>query len=214
MTDDAATSGYRYRNALPSHAHAILLPAVRRELTALQGALPQARRRLFDLGCGNGSVGAVLHGDGRNLSGIDPSVEGIVAARGAYTFLEVEAGSPYDDFAGRFGRFPVVVSLEVVEHVYASRHYARTLFDILEPGGTAIISTPYHGYWKNLVLAVTGKMDRHFTVLWEYGHIKFRSIETLTSLLKETGFEDPRFVRVGRVPPLAKSMIAITRLPV
>jgi 2-polyprenyl-6-hydroxyphenyl methylase/3-demethylubiquinone-9 3-methyltransferase len=104
-----------------------------------------------------------------------------------------------------------VLSLEVVEHVYAPRDYARTVFDLLEPGGVAIISTPYHGYWKNLALAVTGRMDAHFTALWDHGHIKFWSITTLSELLREAGFVDVRFERVGRVPALAKSMIAVAR---
>jgi 2-polyprenyl-6-hydroxyphenyl methylase/3-demethylubiquinone-9 3-methyltransferase len=54
-------------------------------------------------------------------------------------------------------------------------------------------------------------MDMHFTALWEDGHIKFWSIETLSTLLREAGFRDIRFLRVGRIPPLAKSMIAIAR---
>ena len=54
-------------------------------------------------------------------------------------------------------------------------------------------------------------MDRHFTALWEHGHIKFWSIATLAELLREAGFKDVRFLRVGRIPALAKSMIAIAR---
>ena len=80
-------------------------------------------------------------------------------------------------------------------------------------GGTAILSTPYHGYWKNLALALTGRMDQHFTALWDHGHIKFWSMDTLGELLWEAGFVDVRFERVGRIPPLAKSMIAIARKP-
>lgn len=78
-------------------------------------------------------------------------------------------------------------------------------------GGVAIISTPYHGYWKNLALAVTGKMDRHFTALWDHGHIKFWSRKTLKKLLLEARFSDIKFVRVGRIPLFAKSMIAIVK---
>ncbi|GGC23871.1 hypothetical protein GCM10011363_45530 [Marivita lacus] len=107
----------------------------------------------------------------------------------------------------------MAISLEVVEHIYAPRDYARTLFDPVEPGGNAIVSTPYHGYLKNLAPALTGKMDRHFTAGWDHGHIKFWSIATLTQLLTEAGFEHIRFRRVGRVPQLAKSMIAIARKP-
>lgn len=103
------------------------------------------------------------------------------------------------------------MSLEVVEHVYFPRKYVATLYDLLEPGGVAIISTPYHGYWKNLALALTGKMDDHFTALWDYGHIKFWSFKTLRLLLEEAGFRDISFQRIGRIPILAKSMLAIAR---
>jgi hypothetical protein len=58
-------------------------------------------------------------------------------------------------------------------------------------------------------MALTGKMDNHFTALWDYGHIKFWSIKTLQQLLEEAGFMNIRFRRVGRIPALAKSMIAV-----
>jgi 2-polyprenyl-6-hydroxyphenyl methylase/3-demethylubiquinone-9 3-methyltransferase len=77
----------------------------------------------------------------------------------------------------------------------------------LKPGGALILSTPYHGYWKNLALAVTGKLDDHFTALWDGGHIKFWSRGTLAQLLEEAGFRVERFVGVGRLPFLWKSMI-------
>jgi fructose-1,6-bisphosphatase/inositol monophosphatase family enzyme len=73
------------------------------------------------------------------------------------------------------------------------------------------VSTPYHGYWKNLALALAGKLDNHFTALWDHGHIKFWSIATLRHLLQEAGFQSIAFHRVGRIPLLAKSMIAVAR---
>ena len=54
-------------------------------------------------------------------------------------------------------------------------------------------------------------MDAHFTALWGHGHIKFWSVKTLGELLREAGFIDIPFERVGRVPPLAMAMIAIAR---
>ena len=203
-------AGYRYNNAENSHAHAYLLPTLRGELAMLQ---KKHAPRLFDLGCGNGSVGALLSRDGWSVTGVDPSSEGIAEAREAYPHLRFDEGSAYDDLAAKYGQFPVVVSLEVVEHVYAPRDYARTLFDLLEPGGTAVVSTPYHGYLKNITLAITGKMDQHFTALWDHGHIKFWSLPTLTTLLKDAGFQNIRFHRVGRIPALAKSMIAVAEKP-
>ena len=91
--------------------------------------------------------------------------------------------------------------------------YAAALFSLLESGVSAIVSTPHHGYWKNLAMALTGKMDAHVTALWDHGHIKFWSIKTLGALLREAGFMDIRFERAGRVLGLAKAMIAIARKP-
>jgi 2-polyprenyl-6-hydroxyphenyl methylase/3-demethylubiquinone-9 3-methyltransferase len=145
---------------------------------------------------------------------VDPSESGIAQAHRNFPHLKLEVGSTELDLAAEYGRFPVVLSLEVVEHVFAPREYARRVFDLLEPGGVAILSTPYHGYWKNLALAASGKMDSHFTALWDYGHIKFWSIKTLGQLLRETGFTDLEFHRVGRFGPMAKSMISVSHKPV
>jgi 2-polyprenyl-6-hydroxyphenyl methylase/3-demethylubiquinone-9 3-methyltransferase len=75
----------------------------------------------------------------------------------------------------------------------------------------AIISTPYHGYLKNLALGVVGKWDAHFDPLWDGGHVKFFSVRTLRMLLTEAGFSNIRFIRVGRIPQLAKGMIAVAQ---
>jgi len=207
MTDTATDiSGYGYTDADLNDSHVYLLPALRTELGRLG-----VEKRLFDLGCGNGSIGAAVQRDGWDVTGVDVSAEGIAQARARHPHLKLRTGSAYDDLAGQYGTFPVVISLEVVEHLYDPRSYARTLISLLEPGGTAIVSTPYHGYWKNLVMALTGKMDAHFHALWDHGHIKFWSIPTLSTLLTEVGFANVRFLKVGRVPPLAKSMIAIAK---
>jgi 2-polyprenyl-6-hydroxyphenyl methylase/3-demethylubiquinone-9 3-methyltransferase len=209
QTAEIQPQGYTYEDAAETAAHGYLIPGLMRELERLR--LPVDKKRIFDLGCGNGATADYLTRRGFTVTGVDPSEEGIAQAKKAFPNLNLHLGSAYDDLASIYGQFPAVVSLEVVEHVYFPRKYAKGLYDLVEPGGTAIVSTPYHGYWKNLAMALTGTLDKHFTVLWNHGHIKFWSIRTLTQLLSETGFRDIRFSRVGRIPVLAKSMIAIAR---
>ncbi len=204
-------SGYTYTDPEPNASHGYLMPVLLKELASL--SLLPGQKRLFELGCGNGSVADVLTRQGFEITGIDASAQGIEQANQRYPHLNLKLGSAYDRLAATYGRFPVVVSLEVVEHLYAPRIFVRTLFDLVEPSGAAIISTPYHGYWKNLALALSGRLDDHFTALWDHGHIKFWSIDTLTQLLQEAGFQAITFRRVGRVPALAKSMIAVARKP-
>lgn len=145
------------------------------------------------------------------MVGVDPSPEGISLAQGADPNLTLEVGNAYEPLKERFGRFSVVTSLEVVEHVYYPRKFARCVADLLEKDGIAIISTPYHSYFKNVALAITGKMDSHFTALWDHGHIKFWSVKTLTELFAEVGLQREQVIRVGRNPLLAKSMILVFR---
>ena len=199
--------GYAYDSADFNDAHSYLLPDLAR---ILDRSRP---RRAFEMGCGNGAVANWCQSRGIEVTGIDFSESGIAQARLAYPGLALSVGSAYDDLAAVYGRFPVVISLEVVEHLYFPRKFAKSVFDLLEPGGLAIVSTPYHGYLKNLALAASGRLDAHFTALWDGGHIKFWSERTLRQLLAEAGFGSIAFRRVGRVRPLAKSMIATALKP-
>ncbi len=201
---------FKFDSADAEHTAQYLLPAV---LRILAGEGQSAKANIFDLGCGNGAMAELLRRHGYEVVGVDPSTSGIREANRAYPSLQLFVGSAYDDLAARFGRFQVVLSLEVVEHVYYPRKFAATLFSLVRPGGLAIVSTPYHGYLKNVGLALSGKLDSHFTALWDEGHIKFWSILTLKELLIEAGFSGISFQRAGRIPVFAKSMIAVARRP-
>jgi 2-polyprenyl-6-hydroxyphenyl methylase/3-demethylubiquinone-9 3-methyltransferase len=203
MTDE-----FEFASADAEHTAQYLLPAV---LRILAGEGESAKTSIFDLGCGNGATAEILQQHGYDIVGVDPSTSGIREAHRAYPNLKLFVGSAYNDLAARFGRFQVVLSLEVVEHVYYPRKFAATLFSLVRPGGLAIVSTPYHGYLKNVAMALSGKLDSHFTALWDEGHIKFWSILTLKKLLLEAGFGRISFQRVGRIPVFAKSMIAVAR---
>ena len=167
--------------------------------------------RVFDLGCGNGDTADLLVRKGYSVVGVDPSPSALELASINYPHIKLEHGDAYNDLATHYGQFPVVISLEVIEHCYYPKKYIQTVYNLLEDGGVAVISTPYHGYLKNLALAVTGRMDAHFTALWDYGHIKFFSIRTLTELCQEAGFKEILIKRIGRIPPLAKTMLVVLR---
>lgn len=203
---------YEYADADPRSAHECLWPALQQFLSSRFSSSGE-KLRAFDLGCGSGATCNLLAQLDFETVGVDVSESGIAQARSAYPDCRFEIASAYDDLEAQFGRFDVVISLEVVEHLYAPREFAKTIYSLLKPGGVCVISTPYHGYLKNVALAVTGKMDRHFTALWDGGHIKFWSFETMRQLLSEAGFEDLSFARVGRIPPLARSMIATGARP-
>jgi 2-polyprenyl-3-methyl-5-hydroxy-6-metoxy-1,4-benzoquinol methylase len=171
--------------------------------------------RVLDLGCGNGALSEHLLHWGYEVVGVDPSPSGILAAQDrcpTITFHQASA-DPSQLRAFHLKLFDVVVSTEVIEHVYAPRLWASAAFEVLKPGGLLICSTPYHGYFKNCALALSGKLDAHFTALWDGGHIKFWSLNTLSQLLKEAGFKVTAFRGAGRCPWLWKSMLIAARKP-
>jgi 2-polyprenyl-3-methyl-5-hydroxy-6-metoxy-1,4-benzoquinol methylase len=198
---------YQYKDAEPTWANAYLWPALRNVVE--KHVWPQ--RRAFDLGCGNGATCNMLSILGFDVTGVDTSETGIANGRKAYPHVKIHVGSAYDDLAAQYGTFPLVVSLEVLEHCMDPHAFAKAFLSLIAPGGIGFLSTPYHGYLKNLALAATGTMDRHFTALWPGGHIKFFSIATLGQLLRDAGAEEIRFMRVGRIPSLAKSMVAVVQ---
>ena len=209
MNEIASISGYRYADSRLNESHKYLLPTIEGILGDFENT--NKGRNLIDVGCGNGSVTKVMSLRGYSCVGLDASVEGVRLANETYPDINIFHGSAYDDLSSIHGTFDVVMSLEVVEHLYDPRKYATNLYSLVKEEGIAIISTPYHGYFKNLAMALTGKLDKHFTALWDHGHIKFWSVMTLTELLREAGFSKIQFHRVGRIPPFAKSMIAVAK---
>ena len=107
----------------------------------------------------------MLSGLGFATTGVDISTSGIEHARSTFPHVRCDIGSAYDDLASLYGTFDLVVSLEVVEHCLEPRTFSKTFMSLIAPGGIGVVSTPYHGYLKNLALALAGKMDSHFTAL-------------------------------------------------
>ena len=130
---------YAYHNALLNCSHGYLLPAVTKILEDLH--LSPDNQRLFELGCGNGSVANHLTEKGWDVTGVDPSRQGIALANRNYPNLKLFEGSAYDDLTAVYGQFPVVVSLEVVEHVYSPRKFAATLYSLVQGGGCDYFNT-------------------------------------------------------------------------
>lgn len=203
-----ATPEFVWEDAAVPDAHKYLVSPTVKVLGQL-GA-----RTVLDLGCGNGAFSALLQSRNFFVVGCDASESGIALARQAHPtveFFEHDVSNPLP--ASFAGAFDAVVSLEVVEHLLLPRHLIARAYSALRPGGVLIMSTPYHGYWKNLALALTNKFDAHWHPLRDFGHVKFFSRRTLSQLACETGFSVRDCMRVGRIPAFACSMILVAVKP-
>jgi 2-polyprenyl-3-methyl-5-hydroxy-6-metoxy-1,4-benzoquinol methylase len=195
---------YEYKAANHEVSHSYLKPVV----DSLVKDVP-AGSTVLDMGCGNGSFLSLYRDRTWKLYGTDFSSTGIEIAKNNYPDIEFILGDSQtsaEDLLNRVGPVDLVISTEVIEHLYNPKAFLRTAYDVLKPGGVMVVTTPYHGYLKNLTMAVMGQMDKHYTVLWDHGHIKFWSVQTLGKAIRDAGFERVGFKGAGRLPFLWKSM--------
>lgn len=169
--------------------------------------------RVLDAGCGDGNFTASLSKAGFQMSGFDGSEGGIAKARLKYPNIAFNCGSLYDDLCAPFGAgpFDAIVSIEVIEHLYSPRKFLQRARDALREDGLLIITTPYWGYLKNVLLALTNRMDRALTTRWEGGHIKHWSYSSLRLAIEENGFEFVAFHGAGRLPYCWNGMVMVAR---
>jgi 2-polyprenyl-3-methyl-5-hydroxy-6-metoxy-1,4-benzoquinol methylase len=171
--------------------------------------------RVCDVGSGNGALAGMLSACGYHVVGTEVDKDGVELATRTHPsvrFYNLGVGDDPSMVVGaEGGLFDVVVSTEVVEHLFSPHELPAFASKLLRPGGSLVISTPYHGFVKNMALSLTNKWDSHHTALWHGGHIKFWSRKTLTALLENEGFEVVEFHGAGRIPWLWKGMILVAR---
>lgn len=172
-------------------------------------------RTVCDLGCGNGYLAGQLGARGFTVLGIDASQTYIDIAQRHHASERVTFMKGLIDLdlarqlASSHAPFDLVVSSDVIEHLYDPVALLAAAHALLKPGGAAVIGTPYHGYLKNLAISVLGKWDQHHGVNWPGGHIKFFSVASLSSMIRQVGLNEPSFAFYGRFPGFWKNMIAV-----
>jgi 2-polyprenyl-3-methyl-5-hydroxy-6-metoxy-1,4-benzoquinol methylase len=204
---------YSYQTEVSGHHHDYLLKPLMEMISASAKRVEGKKVRILDIGCGNGSLSNLIAQQGYEVVGVEESESGVRIAQQSYPDCKFIAASIYDfPYQQLENSFDIIISTEVIEHLPYPRELAKVAKRCLKNDGAVILTTPYHGYFKNLVLAITGKLDKHFTVLWDGGHIKFFSVKTLSTLLLEQGFTDLQFKFAGRYPLLWKSMLVSGKL--
>jgi 2-polyprenyl-3-methyl-5-hydroxy-6-metoxy-1,4-benzoquinol methylase len=194
---------YGYHDAKPLHTFKYLQSPL---LSLLD---KNKNKSILDLGCGNGYLVNYLISQGYNAFGTDASGEGIAIARQTnpdrFFFQDLSTGKLPEGLQNV--KFDTIISTEVIEHLYDPEGFIYFCKQALKGKGEIILSTPYHGYLKNLALSLFNQWDAHLGPMWHGGHIKFWSKATLSRLLTDAGFNVIVFRGCGRVPYFWKSMI-------
>ncbi len=199
---------YGFTNDEPSHTFFYLQDVLFAMLNNDKG------RCILDLGCGNGHLVNYLLKQGYNAYGTDASENGIAIAKQEHPDRFFVQDLSTDELPEQLQKikFDTVISTEVIEHLYNPEGFIDFCKKALQQNGELIISTPYHGYLKNLMLSIFNKWDSHLGPTWHGGHIKFWSRKTLSKLLIDKGFSIVDFKGCGRMPYFWKSMVIKAKL--
>jgi len=163
------------------------------------GRRPLEGRTALDVGCGAGLLAEPLARLGAKVTATDAAPELIEVARehARMQGLEIDyRAAAVEDVAGRFD---LITSLEVIEHVADPQAFVRSLAMRLAPGGLLILSTPNATGWSKL-LTITlaeglGRIPRG-----THDFAKFISPERMKGLLAEAGLECADFEGIAWTP--------------
>ena len=149
---------------------------------------PLAGRRAADVGCGAGLLAEPLARLGAAVTGIDAAPENIAAARDHALGQGLEIDYRTGGAEALDGRYDLVTSMEVIEHVADPAAFVGALAAAVAEGGLLILSTPNRTAWSRLIMIGlgegTGRIPRG-THDWD----KFISPDELKALVRQAGLE-------------------------
>lgn len=140
----------------------------------------------LDVGCGDGFFSSELRRLGFDVTGIDLSEVALSRARvgnPAGAFIRHDVGT---EFPFRSGSFDVVWCSEHLEHLFSPMFALEQVYRVLRPGGTALLTVPFHGLVKNVLIALFA-FEHHYDPT--YPHIRFFTRKSLSRLVERAGLE-------------------------
>lgn len=146
------------------------------------------KRRLLDIGCGNGAFLSRAAEMGWNSMGCEPDPKAALACQA--TGLNVIAGDAFTPLLDK-ERFDVVTMSHVIEHVTDAPGVLRRVMTLLRPGGWLWMALPNPA---SLGVRVFGKA---WHGLHPPYHLCIPSQAVVLSWLGGVGFTNPRLLRRG-----------------
>ena len=158
--------------------------------------------RVLDLGCGDGAFTAEAARAGAQVVGADVAEAALRRARERHTGLDFRQISFDDPLTFQDGRFDVVWSSEVIEHVADTARWLSEIRRVLVPRGRLLLTTPSHGRLR----VALGGIERFSEPLGDHLHLYTR--RSLRSLLIDFGFSQVDVRPAAGAPLLRRLLLA------
>jgi SAM-dependent methyltransferase len=151
--------------------------------------VPPGVRRILDVGCSDGTLGASLRGRGAEVWGIeyDAHFASVASAR-LDRVLQGDAAAIVRDLEGH-DRFDVVVCADVLEHLPQPAETLGRVRRLLTPGGCCVVSLPNVRFYTTFIeLGLRGRWPRRDRGVHDRTHLSWFTDRDARDMFAGAGF--------------------------
>lgn len=154
----------------------------------VRALVPKSARRVLDIGCGAGALGAELKKDlGCEVWGVEFQED--VAEQARARLDTVFSGDVFrlrDKIPA--GGFDTVILADVLEHVIDGDGLLGIVKEALAPGGRLVLSLPNISHWSIVVGLMQGQWEYTDEGLLDRTHLRFFTPASARAMLSRNGF--------------------------
>ena len=165
---------------------------------------------ILDFGCGPGLIISAMKeiNPEAKYIGIDVSEKAVAKAKKRHAKDKFYVVADGDKFPLKAGSVDFILTTDVIEHVYNTKKVFKEFRRVLKPGGKILMTTPYHGLIKNLVIVLLA-FEKIFNPTGP--HIRFYTKKGLFELFEEHRFKVEDHGYFGRFYPLSRGIFVLAK---
>ncbi len=171
----------------------------------VQALVPTGARRILDLGCSSGALGAALkQRQGAEVVGVELDT---AYAKDAGAVLDEVVVADVEQFLAdgprdHVGAFDCLIAADLLEHLRDPWGALAAAVDLLEQAGTAVISLPNVAYWETFwQLGVKRTWPRRDDGIFDRTHLRWFTLRDAWEMMDGAGLEVTRVSRRYRLKP-------------
>jgi 2-polyprenyl-6-hydroxyphenyl methylase/3-demethylubiquinone-9 3-methyltransferase len=165
-------------------------------------------KKILDIGCQSGWFCDYLYEEGFEPYGVDAKEDLIENGKRKYPHIDFKVVDAEKSIPFPADYFDYIWAGDIIEHVGHTDRFVNEINRILRKDGMLILTTPYHGRLKNILIALI-KFEKHYDP--EFQHYRFYTVKSLRNVLTKRGFNIEKIKLLGNLPFLAQSIFLVAK---